>query len=127
VDTGPQPSERRDATMAIAVLPFSGMSPAQDQEYFWDGMAEEVMNALVGIAGIRVAARTSAFRASRDGGDLPAIGDLLGVSQVLEGSVRSPTTGCCAAGNRGSRDRSVQWRSSAESGIVGLKLTVPCK
>ncbi|MDH3745042.1 MAG: protein kinase [Acidobacteriota bacterium] len=89
VDTVSRPSEQRDAIVAIAVLPFSDMSPAKDQEYFCDGMAEEVMNALVGIAGIRVAARTSAFRAGREGNDLAAIGDLLGVSQVLEGSVRS--------------------------------------
>ena len=54
-----------EAGVAIAVLPFSDMSPAQDQQYLCEGMAEEVMNALVRVNGIRVASRTSAFRASR--------------------------------------------------------------
>ncbi len=52
--------------VAIAVLPFSDMSPAKDQEYLCEGMAEEIMNALVRIDGIRVASRTSAFRAARE-------------------------------------------------------------
>ncbi len=77
------------AAVAIAVLPFSDMSPAKDQEYLCEGMAEEIMNALVSIDGIRVASRTSAFRAGRDGGDLPAIARALSVNHVLEGSVRT--------------------------------------
>ncbi len=76
-------------SVAIAVLPFSDMSPAKDQEYLCEGMAEEIMNALVRIDGIRVASRTSAFRARRDGGDLPAIARALSVGHVLEGSVRT--------------------------------------
>jgi TolB-like protein/Tfp pilus assembly protein PilF len=77
------------AAVAIAVLPFSDMSPGKDQDYLCEGMAEEIMNALVRIEGIRVASRTSAFRASREEGDLAAIGKLLSVDQVLEGSVRT--------------------------------------
>jgi TolB-like protein/Tfp pilus assembly protein PilF len=77
------------AAVAIAVLPFSDMSPAKDQEYLCEGMAEEIMNALVRIDGIRVASRTSAFRARQDGGDLPAIARALSVGHVLEGSVRT--------------------------------------
>ncbi len=80
---------KSDAAVAIAVLPFSDMSPAKDQEYLCEGMAEEVMNALVGIEGIRVASRTSAFRAQKDGGDLSAIARALSVNHVLEGSVRT--------------------------------------
>jgi TolB-like protein/Tfp pilus assembly protein PilF len=90
------PSASRDAVPAqvsIAVLPFSDMSEARDQEYLCEGMAEEIMNALVRIEGIRVASRTSAFRAGRDGGDLPSIARALSVNHVLEGSVRT-------AGNR---------------------------
>ena len=60
-----------DAAVAIAVLPFSDMSSAKDQEYLCEGMAEEIMNALVRVDGIRVASRTSAFRA-RQGGERPA-------------------------------------------------------
>jgi TolB-like protein len=71
------------------VLPFSDMSPTKDQEYLCEGMAEEIMNTLVRIDGIRVASRTSAFRARRDGGDLPAIARALSVGHVLEGSVRT--------------------------------------
>ncbi len=76
------------APIAIAVLPFSDMSPAKDQEYLCEGMAEEIMHALMRIDGIRVASRTSAFRAGRSG-DLASIASALGVGHVLEGSVRS--------------------------------------
>jgi TolB-like protein/Tfp pilus assembly protein PilF len=75
--------------VAIAVLPFSDMSPAKDQEYLCEGMAEEIMNALVGIDGIRVASRTSTFRARQDGSDLTSIARALSVDHVLEGSVRT--------------------------------------
>ncbi len=77
------------AAVAIAVLPFSDMSPARDQEYLCEGMAEEIMNALVRIDGIRVASRTSAFRARQGGGDLASIARALSVGHVLEGSVRT--------------------------------------
>ena len=77
------------AQVSIAVLPFSDMSAAKDQEYLCEGMAEEIMNALVRIDGIRVASRTSAFRAGRSGDDLPAISRALSVGHVLEGSVRT--------------------------------------
>jgi TolB-like protein/Flp pilus assembly protein TadD len=75
--------------VTIAVLPFSDMSPARDQEYLCEGMAEEIMNALVGIDGIGVASRTSAFWAARQGEDLPAIARALNVGHILEGSVRT--------------------------------------
>ncbi len=82
-------SAAREAAVAIAVLPFADMSAAKDQEYLCEGMAEEIMNALVRVGGIRVASRTSTFQARRQGADLPAIGKLLSVGQVLEGSVRT--------------------------------------
>ncbi|MEP6994705.1 MAG: hypothetical protein ABI968_09310, partial [Acidobacteriota bacterium] len=75
--------------VSIAVLPFSDMSPAKDQDYLCEGMAEEVMNALVRIDGMRVASRTSAFQAGRQGQDLAAIARALNVGHVLEGSVRT--------------------------------------
>ena len=77
------------AAAAIAVLPFSDMSSAKDQEYLCEGMAEEIMNALVHIEGIRVASRTSTFKASRDSGDLKTIASALSVDHILEGSVRT--------------------------------------
>ncbi len=72
---------------AVAVLPFSDMSPAKDQEYFCDGMAEEVINALT-RAGQRVVARTSSFAFKNRHDDVREIGRKLGVGLVLEGSVR---------------------------------------
>jgi serine/threonine-protein kinase len=65
------------------------MSPAKDQEYLCEGMAEEIMHALVQVGGIRVASRTSAFRARKDGGDLASVARALSVNHVLEGSVRT--------------------------------------
>jgi TolB-like protein/cytochrome c-type biogenesis protein CcmH/NrfG len=80
---------RDPAAVTIAVLPFSDMSPAKDQDYLCEGMAEEIMNALVRIEGIRVASRSSAFRAQREGLELPAIARALSVGHVLDGSVRT--------------------------------------
>jgi TolB-like protein len=73
---------------SIAVLPFADMSPNGDQEYFGDGIAEEFINALVKIPGFSVAARTSSFRFRGEKTDVREIGRELGVSAVLEGSVR---------------------------------------
>ena len=89
VQLAPDPVARPDAAVAIAVLPFSDMSAAKDQEYLCEGMAEEIMNALVQVGGIRVASRTSAFRARKDARDLSEIARALSVGHVLEGSVRT--------------------------------------
>jgi len=64
------------------------MSPAHDQEYFCDGLAEEIINALCVIRGLRVASRTSAFQFKNRSADVREIGRQLSVSSVLEGSVR---------------------------------------
>ncbi len=82
--------ESRDIP-SIAVLPFTDMSPEKDQDYLCEGMAEEIINALTSLEGLRVASRTSAFKA-RDL-DIAQIGTRLNVGSVLEGSVRK-------AGNR---------------------------
>jgi len=73
---------------SIAVLPFTDMSPRRDQEYFADGMAEEILNALTQVEGLRVAGRTSAFAFKGRNEDLVAIAQKLRVNSVLEGSVR---------------------------------------
>ena len=75
-------------TASIAVLAFSDMSAAKDQEWFCDGIAEEILNALTPLKGLRVAARTSAFSFKGKGEDLRTIGEKLKVTTVLEGSVR---------------------------------------
>jgi TolB-like protein len=73
---------------SIAVLPFVDMSEKKDQEYFADGMAEEIIDLLVKIPGLKVIGRTSSFQFKGKTEDLRAIGTQLGVAYVLEGSVR---------------------------------------
>jgi adenylate cyclase len=74
---------------SIAVLPFADMSPGGDQEYFSDGMAEEILNALARVGGLRVASRTSSFAfKDQQSLGLRAIAGELSVRHVLEGSVR---------------------------------------
>ena len=73
---------------SIAVLPFVDMSEKRDQEYFADGMAEEVIDLLAKVPGIRVISRTSSFRFKAKGEDLRMVGSTLGTEYVLEGSVR---------------------------------------
>jgi TolB-like protein/Tfp pilus assembly protein PilF len=70
------------------VLAFTDMSAAKDQDWFCDGIAEEILNALTPLKGLRVAARTSAFSFKGKGDDLRTIGEKLNVTTVLEGSVR---------------------------------------
>jgi serine/threonine-protein kinase len=76
---------RAEAT--IAVLPFTDLSPEQNQEYFSEGMAEELLNALAKIPGLRVVARTSSFQFVGKAGNSRAIGQKLNVANLLEGSV----------------------------------------
>jgi TolB-like protein/Tfp pilus assembly protein PilF len=78
----------KDTTPSIAVLPFVNMSPDPENEYFGDGLAEELINALARLEGVRVAARTSAFCFRGKDVDIREIGKKLDVSTVLEGSVR---------------------------------------
>jgi len=73
---------------AIAVLPFADMSPERDQDYLCEGLAEELINALTYVDGLRVAARTASFQFRAVGADVRAIGEQLGVGTLLEGSVR---------------------------------------
>jgi TolB-like protein len=73
---------------SIAVLPFTDMSEKKDQEYFADGMAEEIIDLLVKIPGLKVISRTSSFQFKGKTEDLRSIGTQLGVAYVLEGSVR---------------------------------------
>ncbi len=84
-DSTPRPAER---AASIAVLAFTDMSAAKDQDWFCDGIAEEILNALTPLKGLRVAARTSAFSFKGKGDDLRTIGEKLNVTTVLEGSVR---------------------------------------
>jgi TolB-like protein/Flp pilus assembly protein TadD len=73
---------------AIAVLPFMDMSPDRDQDYFCEGLAEELIDALTHVDGMRIAARSSSFQFRGGGVDLREVGRVLGVGSVVEGSVR---------------------------------------
>jgi TolB-like protein/Tfp pilus assembly protein PilF len=73
---------------SIAVLPFTNMSADMEQDYFCDGMAEDIVNDLSKIAGLRVAARTSSFAYKGKSEDVRDIGKRLGVDTVLEGGVQ---------------------------------------
>src|SRR5262245_40942922 len=73
---------------SIGVLPFTDMSADRDQDYLCEGLAEELINALTHLDGLRVAARTSSFQFCGPGADVREIGQQLGVATLLEGSVR---------------------------------------
>jgi TolB-like protein/Tfp pilus assembly protein PilF/predicted Ser/Thr protein kinase len=73
---------------SIAVLPFANLSGDKDNEYFSDGLAEEILNALTKLHGLKVAARTSAFAFKGRNEDIRLIGETLRVTHILEGSVR---------------------------------------
>ena len=73
---------------SIVVLPFVNMSSDPENEYFSDGITEEIINALTKVQGLKVIARTSSFSFKGKNFDVREIGNQLGVSTVLEGSVR---------------------------------------
>jgi len=73
---------------SIAVLPFANMSGKTDQDYFSDGMTEELLNVLAKVPQLKVVARTSVFQFKDKGGDIREIGRKLGVTNIVEGSVR---------------------------------------
>jgi TolB-like protein len=75
-------------TPSIAVLPFVNLSADPEQEFFSDGLAEEIINALTQVSGLKVIARTSAFAFKGKNEDIRRIAETLGVTNVLEGSVR---------------------------------------
>lgn len=91
--SGQQPSATGAPESSIAVLPFVNMSDDPENEYFSDGLSEELLNTLVKLGGLKVTGRTSSFAFKGQNVDLREIGDILNVASVLEGSVRK-------AGNR---------------------------
>ncbi|MCI0517635.1 MAG: hypothetical protein L0Y45_07370, partial [Woeseiaceae bacterium] len=77
-----------DSARSIAVLPFVNMSSDAEQEYFSDGITEEILNSLASVKQLNVAGRTSSFAFKGQNDDLRRIGEALGVNHILEGSVR---------------------------------------
>ncbi|HSR18268.1 MAG TPA: protein kinase, partial [Ignavibacteriaceae bacterium] len=88
VEKGKGPVQTEKPRISIAVLPFSNMSEDDTQEYFCDGMAEEIINALTAVKGLRVIARTSSFAFKGKHFDIREIGRKLNVEMIVEGSVR---------------------------------------
>jgi serine/threonine-protein kinase len=86
--TGTLSAAERECIRSIAVLPFKDMSPQRDQDYFCEGLAEELINALTHIKGLKVAARTSSFSFKGKDSDIREIGRKLDVGAILEGSVQ---------------------------------------
>src|SRR5580658_8424539 len=83
-----QPALAAPEGVSLAVLPFVDMSPEHNQDYFSDGLSEELLNQLAQIKELRVAGRTSSFSFKGKNEDLRVIGEQLGVNHLLEGSVR---------------------------------------
>src|ERR1017187_2084552 len=83
-----KPAPEAERNPSIAVLPFANMSGDKDNEYFSDGLAEEILNALTKLPGLKVVARTSAFAFKGKNEDIRGIGETLSATHVLEGSVR---------------------------------------
>jgi TolB-like protein/Flp pilus assembly protein TadD len=86
--TGTEPAPQESVTDSIVVLPFANMSADPENEYFADGITEEIIDALSQIEGLRVVARSSAFSLKGKYIDLRTVGEQLKVRTVLEGSVR---------------------------------------
>jgi adenylate cyclase len=84
----PQPAAAASDLPAIAVLPFMDMSPSRDQDYFCEGIAEELIDALTHVDGLRVSCRSCSFQFRGAGVDLREVGKQLGVGSIVEGSVR---------------------------------------
>jgi TolB-like protein/predicted Ser/Thr protein kinase len=82
----------RRESASVAVMPFANMSGAKEDDYLCEGLAEEIINALTRVPGLRVIARTSSFVVGREGLDVREAGARLGVESILEGSVRRAGT-----------------------------------
>jgi TolB-like protein/Tfp pilus assembly protein PilF len=88
VKTSPTSIGNSSTSPSVAILPFADLSPDKDQEYFTDGMTEELLNSLGKINGLKVPSRTAVFALKGKDLDIQQVGERLGVETVLEGSVR---------------------------------------
>ena len=86
--SGPSVAVTASPAASIAVLPFVNLSPEKEQEYFADGITEELLDALARVKGLKVAGRTSSFHFKGKNENLRSIGETLGVANIVEGSVR---------------------------------------
>src|SRR4051812_4152752 len=106
---------------SIAVLSFADMSPAHDQEYFADGVAEEILNALAQVEGLRVPGRTSSFYFKGKSIRLAEIGRELSVGTVLQGSVRKEGSRVRVAAQLVRVDGEAQlWSETYDRELIGI-------
>jgi serine/threonine protein kinase len=108
-------SAPRKEAPSIAVLPFTSMSPDPDNEYFSDGIAEEIINALTQLEGLRVAARTSSFSFKGKPVEIGEIARRLNVRHLLQGSVRRAAARDCAC-DRPPTQSGVRYRRCGTAG-----------
>jgi TolB-like protein/Tfp pilus assembly protein PilF len=105
---------------SIAVLPFVDLSQAKDQEYFCDGMSEEILDALAKVEGLRVVARTSSFSFKGKNADVSEIAQKLNVQNVLEGSLRREGNRIRITAQLISRDGFHIWSDTFERELQGV-------
>ena len=106
---------------SIAVLPFADMSEKKDQEYFADGIAEEVLDRLAQVPGLKVIGRASSFQFRGKDSDPASIGTALGVAYVLEGSVRKEGARVRVAAQLvETRSGAQRWSDRFDSDVVGM-------
>ncbi len=111
----------REATPSVVVLPFADLSEQQDQQHFADGLAEEIINALTQLHGLRVTGRSAALSAGDRDGDLRALGRKLDVANVLVGSVqRNATRIRVTAQLVSSEDGRSLWSKTFERELTGV-------
>jgi len=117
------PATAANADKSIAVLPFADLSEKHDQEYFADGVAEEILDLLAKIPGLKVIGRTSSFQFKGNNSDLRKIGATLGATYILEGSVRrSGTTVKVTVQLIDARDGTHRWSETYEREIADALL-----
>jgi TolB-like protein/Flp pilus assembly protein TadD len=117
------PATAANADKSIAVLPFADLSEKHDQEYFADGVAEEILDLLAQIPGLKVIGRTSSFQFKGNNSDLRKIGATLGAAYLLEGSVRrSGTTVKVTVQLIDARDGTHRWSETYEREIADALL-----
>jgi adenylate cyclase len=111
------PAAAPAAAPSIAVLPFADMSPGKDQDYFCEGVAEELLGALCGISNLRVAARSSSFQFKGRAMDSRDVARLLGVAHLLEGSVRKAGSRLRITAQLVSQEGYQLWSETFERGL----------
>ena len=103
---------------SVAVLPFADLSPGKDQDWMCDGIAEEILDALCTVSGLRVAARSSSFQFKGKPADAPEMARALGVSTLLEGSVRKVGDRLRVSARLVSKDGYELWSNQFDRGVA---------